>query len=58
LPQWASASAWRRPGIRTFTSKNFIVYFEADDQPSEVRILAIFFGGVKHRQHIMDRLRN
>jgi plasmid stabilization system protein ParE len=46
------------PGIRTVTAKNFIVYFEVDDLSSEVRILAIFFGGVDHRQQIMDRLRN
>jgi plasmid stabilization system protein ParE len=45
-----------RPGIRTVTNKNFIFYFEVDDPSSEVRILAIFFGGVNHRQQIMDRL--
>jgi plasmid stabilization system protein ParE len=47
-----------RPGIRTVTNKNFIFYFEVDDQSSEVRILAIFFGGIDHKQQIMDRLRN
>ncbi len=47
-----------RPGIRTVTNKNFIFYFEVDDLSSEVRILAIFFGGVDHKQQIMDRLRN
>ncbi len=46
-----------RPGIRTVTSRNFITYFEVDDPALEVRILAIFFGGVDHRQQIMDRLR-
>ncbi len=46
-----------RPGIRTVTNKNFIFYFEVDDLSSEVRILAIFFGGVEHRQQVMDRLR-
>jgi plasmid stabilization system protein ParE len=46
------------PGIRTVTAKNFIFYFEVDDLSSQVRILAIFFGGVDHRQQIMDRLRN
>jgi hypothetical protein len=39
------------------TNKNFIFYFEVDDRSSEVRILAIFFGGVNHRQQIIDRLR-
>ncbi len=47
-----------QPGIRTVTAKNFIFYFEVDDLSCEVRILAIFFGGVDHRQQIMDRLRN
>jgi len=47
-----------RPGIRTVTSKNFIFYFDVDDLSCEVRILAIFFGGVNHREQIMDRLRN
>ena len=47
-----------RPGIRTVTSKNFIIYFEIDEASSEVRILATFFGGVDHRRQIMERLRN
>ncbi len=47
-----------RPGIRTVTNKNFIFYFEVDDPSAEVKILAIFFGAVNHRQQIMDRLRD
>jgi plasmid stabilization system protein ParE len=47
-----------RPGIRTVTNKKFIFYFEINDTSSEVSILAIFFGGMDHRQQIMDRLRN
>jgi len=47
-----------RPGIRTVTSKNFVIYFEIDEASSEVRILAIFFGRANHRRQIMDRLRN
>jgi plasmid stabilization system protein ParE len=47
-----------RPGIRTVTSKNFVIYFEIDEALSEVRILAISFGGADHRRQIMDRLRN
>lgn len=46
-----------RSGIRTVTSKRFIFYFEIDEPFSEVRILAVFFGGVDHRQQILDRLR-
>ena len=47
-----------RPGIRTVTNKNFVIYFEIDDASLEVRILAAFFGGTDHRRQIMDRLRN
>ena len=47
-----------RPGIRTVTNKNFIFYFEIDEPSSEVRILAMFFGGVDHRQQILDRFRH
>ena len=47
-----------RPGIRTVTSSKFIFYFEIDEPASEVRILAVFFGGVDHRRQIMDRLRH
>jgi plasmid stabilization system protein ParE len=57
-PHRGTEHAKIRLGIRTVTNKNFIFYFEVDDQSSEVRILAIFFGGVDHRQQIVDRLRN
>jgi toxin ParE1/3/4 len=46
-----------RAGIRTVTSKRFILYFEIDETLAEVRILAVFFGGVDHRRQIIDRLR-
>lgn len=45
------------PGIRTVTSNQFIFYFEIDERLSEVRILAIFFGGANHGQQIRERLR-
>lgn len=57
-PHRGTEHAKIQPGIRTVTNKNFIFYFEVDDQSSEVRILAIFFGGIDHRQQIMNRLRN
>jgi plasmid stabilization system protein ParE len=57
-PHRGTEHAKIRPGIRTVTSKNFIFYFDVDDLSYEVRILAIFFGAVNHRQQIMDRLRN
>lgn len=46
------------PGIRTVTSERFIFYFEIGEPLSEVRILAVFFGGVDHRRQILDRLRH
>jgi toxin ParE1/3/4 len=46
-----------RAGLRTVTSRRFIVYFEIDEQLSEVRILAVFFGAIDHRRQILDRLR-
>jgi toxin ParE1/3/4 len=45
------------PGLRTATSKKFVVYFEIDETRSEVRILAVFFGGVDHIRQILERLR-
>ena len=47
-----------RPGIRTVTSKRFSFYFEIDETLAEVRILAVFFGGVDHRRQIIDRLQH
>ena len=47
-----------RPGLRTVTSRSFVFYFEVEEPSSEVRILAIFFGGADHRRQIMDRLRH
>lgn len=45
-----------RPGLRTVTNKSFIYYFEIDEPLKEVRILAVFFGGVNHRRQILERL--
>ncbi len=47
-----------RSGIRAVTSKRFVFYFEIDEPLSEIRILAIFFGGVDHRRQILDRHRH
>jgi toxin ParE1/3/4 len=46
-----------RPGVRSVTSKSFVYYFEIDERSSEVRLLAIFFGGPDHRRQIIDRFR-
>ena len=45
-----------RPGLRTVTSNRFIFYFEIDEPLSEVRVLAVFFGGTDHQSRIGDRL--
>jgi plasmid stabilization system protein ParE len=47
-----------RLGIRTVTDKSFVFHFEIDEPSSEVRILAIFFGGADHRRQIGDRFRH
>lgn len=47
-----------RPGVRTVTSNRFIVYFEIDEPKAEVRMLAVFFGGIDYTRQIMDRLRH
>ncbi len=57
-PHRGTEHAKIRPGLRTVTTKNSIFYFEVDDVSFDVRILAIFFGGVDHRQQIMDRMQN
>lgn len=43
-------------GIRHVTHRNFIYYFEVDEQRADVTILAVFFGGVDHRRQIAERL--
>lgn len=45
-----------RTGLRTVTSNRFIYYFEIDEASLEVRVLAIFFGGIDHQRQILDRL--
>ena len=43
-------------GLRSVTSNRFIYYFTVDDLLSDVKILAVFFGGMDHRRQILDRL--
>lgn len=47
-----------RPGLRSVTKNRAVIYFNVDDSARRVRILAIFFGGQDHRQHILKRLRS
>ena len=46
-----------RTGIRTVTSDRSVFTFEINEPLSEVRLLAVFFGGVDHRRQILERLR-
>ena len=43
-------------GVRHITQRNFVFYFEIDEQSAEVRILAVFFGGADHLRQIVERL--
>lgn len=44
-----------RPGIRTVTHNRFIFYFEIDEPNGEVRILAVYFGGMDHQSRSRGR---
>lgn len=55
-PHRGTEHPFMRPGLRTVTNNRFIYYFEIDEPLSEVRILAIFFGGMDHQRQILDRL--
>ena len=43
-------------GIRYVMHRNFVFYFEIEEQGAEVRILAVFFGGSDHLRQIAERL--
>lgn len=44
------------PRLRRVTKDMAILYFIADDEPLEVRVLAVFFSGQDHLRHIVERL--
>jgi plasmid stabilization system protein ParE len=44
------------PTVRNVTKNRAVFYFDVDDSNRSVRILAIFFGGQNHRDHILKRL--
>lgn len=44
-------------GLRHVTKQNAVVYFVPDETRQEVRVLAVFFGGQNHRQHILGRIK-
>lgn len=46
------------PRLRRVTKNKAILYFIADDELAEVRVLAVFFSGQDHLRHIVERLDN
>lgn len=44
------------PGLRRVTKDRAIVYFLVDEAASRIQILAIFFGGQDHQNHMLRRL--
>ena len=43
-------------GLRSVTKNRAIFYFDVDDERQLVVVLAVFFGGQDHRQHMLRRL--
>ena len=46
-----------RDSVRHVTAQQYVYCFEIDDRLTEVRILAVFFGGEDHLEQIAERLR-
>ncbi|MEX0368183.1 MAG: type II toxin-antitoxin system RelE/ParE family toxin [Ruegeria sp.] len=44
------------PGLRHVTKDGAIFYFMVDETAQQVRVLAVFFGGQDHRQHMLGRI--
>lgn len=44
------------PGLRHVTKDHAVFYFITDEARHEVRVLAVFFRGQDHRQHILRRI--
>jgi plasmid stabilization system protein ParE len=44
------------PTVRSVTKNRAVFYFEIDETKQTVRILAMFFGGQNHRDHMLKRL--
>jgi len=45
------------PGLRHVTKNRAIFYFKVDDERQLLLVLAVFFSGQDHGQHILKRLR-
>jgi toxin ParE1/3/4 len=44
------------PGLRSVTKERAILYFVADDDEEQVRVLAVFFGGEDHQREMLKRM--
>jgi toxin ParE1/3/4 len=44
------------PGLRQVTKDRAVFYFRVDEAATQVRILAVFFGGQDHVTHMLLRL--
>ena len=44
------------PGIRSVARNRTVFYFEVDDEPKRIRILAVFFGGQDHQRRMLKRI--
>jgi plasmid stabilization system protein ParE len=56
-PHQGTLSPGIMPGLRHVTKNRAVLYFEVDETRETVLVLAVFFGGQDHGQHILDRLR-
>ncbi len=44
------------PGLRHVTKNRAVFYFKVEDERQLVLVVAVFFGGQDHGQHILERL--
>lgn len=44
------------PRLRRVTKNRAVVYFDVDDDQARVEVLAVFFGGQDHQQHMIKRI--
>ena len=55
-PHQGTLSPEIAPGLRHVTKNRAIFYFKVDDERQVILVLAVFFGGQDHGQHILKRL--
>jgi toxin ParE1/3/4 len=44
------------PGLRHVTKNRAVYYFKVDEEQQTILVVAVFFGGQDHGQHILKRL--